>query len=71
MCVCVFYLEVPFEEGIMNKGKVYLLLLFIFIFKINLFIYFWLCWVFVAVCGLSPLVALLIAVAALVADHGL
>ena len=25
-------------------------------FKINLFIYFWLCWVFVAVCGL-PLVA--------------
>ena len=29
--------------------------LFIFIFK-NLFIYFWLCWVFVAVCGLSLVV---------------
>ena len=36
-----------------------------FLFLINLFIYFWLCWVFVAVCGL------LIAVAPLVVDHGL
>ena len=46
------------------------------IFLINLFIssiYFWLCWVFVAPHGL-PLVAvhgLLIAVASIVAEHGL
>ena len=30
---------------------------FFFFFLINLFIYFWLCWVFVAACGLSPVVA--------------
>ena len=32
---------------------------FVFFFKINLFIcfYFWLCWVFVAVRGLSPVAA--------------
>ena len=30
---------------------------FCFFFKINLFIYFWLCWVFVSVRGLSPAVA--------------
>ena len=51
-------------------------------FLINLFIYFWLLWVFVAVRGLSLGVAsgdysfivvrrLLIAVASLVAEHGL
>ena len=51
-------------------------------FKINLFIYFWLRWVFVAVRGLfsscgeqGPLFVvvrgLLIAVASLVAEHGL
>ena len=50
--------------------------------KCNLFIYFWLCWFFVAVQGLSLVVAsrgyslvagcgLLIAVASLVAEHGL
>ena len=55
--------------------------LFLF-FKINLFIYFWLRWVFIAVRGLSLVVAsggllfvavrgLLIAVASLVAEHGL
>ena len=35
------------------------------------YIYFWLCWVFVAVCGLSLVVVsrLLIAVASLVAEH--
>ena len=48
---------------------------------IYLFIYFWLCWVFVAACGLSLVVAsrdysllwcqLLIAVASLVVEHGL
>ena len=48
----------------------------------ELFIYLWLCWVFVAVCGLSLVLAswgcslaavcrLLIAVAALVAEHRL
>ena len=39
-----------------------------FFFLINLlilFIYFWLCWVFVAVCGL------LIAVGSLVVEHGI
>ena len=43
------------------------------ILKINLFIYFWLHWVFVAVCGLSLVAArvLLIVVASLVAKHGL
>ena len=51
-------------------------------FKIYLFIYFWLRWVFVAVCGLSLVAAsggysfgvvrsLLIAVASLIAEHGL
>ena len=59
-------------------------LLDILFFNINLFIYlfiYWLCWVFVAAHGLSLVVAsrgysvavrgLLIAVASLVADHGL
>ena len=46
-----------------------------------LFIYFWLCWVFVAACGLSlgavsggysvDVCGLLIAVASLLAEHGL
>ena len=56
-------------------------LFFIYLFII-LFIYFWLCWVFVAAHGLSLVVAsrgyssvvvhrLLIAVASLVAEHGL
>ena len=51
-------------------------------FKINLFIYFWLHWVFVAVQGLCLVVeswgllfvavrGLLIAVASLVVEHGL
>ena len=50
-------------------------------FKIYLFVYFWLCWVFLAACGLSLVVAsggysvavrgLLIAVVSLVAEHGL
>ena len=30
---------------------------FLFFKKINLFTYFWLCWVFVAACGLSLVVA--------------
>ena len=38
-----------------------------------LFIYLWLGWVFIAVCRLSPVVTsrLLIAVASLIAEHGL
>ena len=54
---------------------------YLFILKI-LFIYFWLCWVFIAACGLSSswgeqgllFVAVrrfLIAVASLVSEHGL
>ena len=51
----------------------------VYILKINLFIYFWLCWVFVAARGLSLVVAsggysllrLLIAMASLVAEHRL
>ena len=40
---------------------------------IYLFIYFWLHWVFIAACGLPLVVVprLLIAVASLVAEHGL
>ena len=47
--------------------------LYLFIFKINLFIYFWLRWVFVAAHGLSLVAVsgLLIAVASLVVEHGL
>ena len=53
--------------------------LFIYLCLIILFIYFWLCWVFVAARGLSLAVAsgfiavhgLLIAVASLVVEHGL
>ena len=43
------------------------------IYFIYLFIYFWLRWVFVAVCGLSLVVAhgLFIAVASLIAEHRL
>ena len=43
-----------------------------FSFLKNLFIYFWLCWVFVAMQGFSLVAArrLLIAVASLVAEHG-
>ena len=37
--------------------NVYLGLLPIFFFKFYLFIYFWLCWVFVSVQGLSPVAA--------------
>ena len=55
---------------------------FTFSFHFHLFIYFWLHWIFVAVCGLSPVVAsgcpslavvcgLLFLVASLVAKHGL
>ena len=53
---------------------------FFFLFKIYLFIYFWLCWVFVAAHGLSLVAAsggfvavhgLLIVVASLVVEHGL
>ena len=57
------------------------LFIIFFFFLINLFIYFWLRWVFVAVHGLSLVAAsggyssvvcrLLIAVASLVAEHGL
>ena len=54
----------------------------LFFFFLNLFIYFWLCWVFVAAHGLSlvggergllfiAVRRLLIAVASLVAEHGL
>ena len=54
----------------------------LFFFLINLFIYFWLLWVFVAVRGLSLVAVsggysfivvhrLLIAVSSLVAEHGL
>ena len=54
------------------------MMMFIFIFRIYLFIYFWLCWVFVAVRGLSLVAVsggysslwLLIVVASLV-EHGL
>ena len=44
-----------------------------YFFKMYLFIYFWLLWVFVAVRGLSLVTAsgLLIAVASRVAEHGL
>ena len=53
-----------------------------FLFFINLFFYFWLCWVFVAACGLFSscgdrrllfvvVRGLLIVVASLVAEHGL
>ena len=44
-----------------------------FFFLIYLFIYFWLCWVFVAVLGLSLVAVsgLLIAVTSLVVEHGL
>ena len=58
-----------------------LLFYFYLFILINLFIYFWLCWVFVAACGLSLVAAsggysvavrgLLIAVASLVAEHRL
>ena len=54
----------------------------LFIFLFYLCIYFWLCWVFAAECGLSPVVAsgacslvtvrgLLMAVVSLVAEPGL
>ena len=54
----------------------------IFFFKINLFIYFWVCWVFVSVRGLSPVAAsgghsssrcagLFTVAASLVAEHRL
>ena len=56
-------------------------LLSLFLKLINLFIYFWLRWVFVAACRLSPVVAsggysvvvcgLLTALASLAAEHGL
>ena len=60
---------------------VYLFIIYLFIF-INLFIYFWLHWVFVAARGLSlvavsgrllfvAVCGLLIAVASLVVEHGL
>ena len=42
------------------------LFFYFYLFFINLFIYFWLCWVSVAVHGLS-----LVAVASLVAEHRL
>ena len=32
------------------------LFIYLFIYKFILFIYFWLCWVFIAVCGLSLVV---------------
>ena len=40
---------------LLKEDKAFIIYLFIFklIFKINLFIYFWLRWVFIAVCGLS------------------
>ena len=49
------------------------LIFFLFLYFISLFIYFLLCWVFVAARGLSLVVAsgLLIAVASLAAEHGL
>ena len=61
------------------SSKVYQIL---FLKLINLFIYFWLCWVFIAVLGLFSscgergllfvvVRGLLIAVASLVAEHGL
>ena len=62
-----------------SVGELYVM--WIIYFKINLFIYFWLCWVFVAAHGLSLLAesggyslvlrGLLIAVASLVAEHRL
>ena len=64
------------ESLIFNKE------LFLFIFKIYVFIYFWLHWIFVAAHGLFSscgergllfvaVCGLLIAVASLVAEHGL
>ena len=54
-----------------------ILLVFIFFNLFILFTYFWLCWVFVAACGLSLVAAsggyswLLIVVASVVAEHRL
>ena len=51
-----------------SDSVIYVYVLFVYLFKIYfiyLFIYFWLRWVFMAVPGL------LIAVASLVAEHGL
>ena len=55
---------------------------FFFLRFVYLFVYFWLCWVFITVCGLSLVVAgggsslvvvhgLLVAVASQVVEHGL
>ena len=47
--------------------------MFGFFFKIYLFAYFWLCWVFVCCVGYSLIVvcALFITIASLVVEHGL
>ena len=63
-----------FQSTIFNQNTEFTLF-----FKINKFIYFWLCWVFVAARGLSLVAVsgaalccgLLIAVASLVVEHGL
>ena len=56
----------------MRYLKIFIDLLYLYSFFKNVFIYFWLRWVFVAACGLSLVVAheLLIAVACLV-EHRL
>ena len=72
----------PLQMSDLNKIFIYFILfLFIIFFKANLFIYFWLCWVFVSVRGLSLVVATgghsiavrgpLTIVASLVAEHRL
>ena len=59
------------------RGGIHLYLVFLFFLNkfIYLFIYFWLCWVFVAACGLSLVAVvvreLLIVMASLVVEHRL
>ena len=71
-----------FQDINIFEVSVFTELLYLFFFNLFLFIYLWLCWVFVAACGLFSscsergllFVAVcgrLIVVASLVAEHGL
>ena len=68
-----FFLLMVYCLGIVFLEQITFIYLFIFNKFIYLFIYFWLQWVFVAAQGLSlaAVSVLLIAVASLVAEHGL
>ena len=84
VCVCIYiyinYIIINFSASL-NKYFLKCSLIFFFLEIYFLFVYFWLCWVFVAMHTLSLVVVsgvysslqcgLLIAVASLVAEHGL